>query len=73
MSSGAMNKVTCKKLHLDQSRSQNRGLGLGIVNRFCLDHGGALQLTKRPGGGLCAELQIPVLTSAQKPFDHHTT
>lgn len=73
MSSGAMYKVTCKQLHLDQSRSQNRGLGLGIVNRFCLDHGGALQLTKRPRGGLCAELQIPVLTSAQKPFDHHTT
>lgn len=68
----AMEKVTDQHLLLGQSRLQNRGLGLGIVNRFCLDHGGELQLTKRSGGGLCAELQIPVLTSAHNPLDHHT-
>jgi signal transduction histidine kinase len=72
MSSLAMEQVTEKQLHLDQSRMSHRGLGLGIVNRFCLDHGGELKLTKRLGGGLCAELQIPILASARKPFDHHT-
>jgi signal transduction histidine kinase len=73
MSNVAIEKVTSKQLHLNQSRMQNRGLGIGIVNRFCVDHGGELRLTRRPGGGLCAELQLPVLTSAQKSFDPPTS
>jgi len=46
----------------DRQRQRHRGLGLAIVERFCLDHQGRLALLEAPGGGLRAELRLPVLT-----------
>ena len=45
----------------DRQRQRHRGLGLAIVERFCVDHQGRLRLLESPGGGLRAELQLPVL------------
>ena len=45
----------------DRQRQRHRGLGLAIVERFCVDHQGRLRLLEAPGGGLRAELQLPVL------------
>lgn len=45
----------------DRQRQRHRGLGLAIVERFCLDHQGRLALLEAPGGGLRAELRLPVL------------
>ena len=45
----------------DRQRQRHRGLGLAIVERFCVDHLGRLRLLEAPGGGLRAELQLPVL------------
>ncbi|MEB3201255.1 MAG: hypothetical protein VKK05_00385, partial [Synechococcus sp.] len=42
-------------------RQRHRGLGLAIVERFCVDHQGRLKLLEAPGGGLRAELRLPVL------------
>jgi two-component system, OmpR family, osmolarity sensor histidine kinase EnvZ len=47
----------------DRERQHHRGLGLAIVERFCLDHQGRLLLLQAPGGGLRAELRLPVLLS----------
>lgn len=35
------------------------GLGLSIVDAIAKRYGGALRLSSRPGGGLCAELVLP--------------
>ena len=45
----------------DRHRQRHRGLGLAIVERFCLDHQGRLALLEAPGGGLRAELRLPAL------------
>lgn len=45
----------------DRQRQRHRGLGLAIVERFCLDHQGRLALLEAPGGGLRAELRLPVV------------
>jgi two-component system osmolarity sensor histidine kinase EnvZ len=45
----------------DRQRQRHRGLGLAIVERFCQDHQGRLLLLKAPGGGLRAELRLPVV------------
>jgi signal transduction histidine kinase len=45
----------------DRQRQRHRGLGLAIVERFCLDHQGRLALLRAPGGGLRAELRLPVV------------
>jgi two-component system, OmpR family, osmolarity sensor histidine kinase EnvZ len=47
----------------DRQRQRHRGLGLAIVERFCLDHQGRLALVEAPGGGLRAELRLPVLAT----------
>lgn len=44
----------------DRQRRQHFGLGLAIVERFCRDHGGRLQLDCSAYGGLKAELQLPL-------------
>lgn len=44
----------------DRQRSQHHGLGLAIVERFCRDHGGRLQLDTSSLGGLKAELLLPL-------------
>jgi len=55
----------------DRQRQRHSGLGLAIVERFCLDHQGRLSLLQAPGGGLRAELSLPSLlkpsTSRQAP------
>jgi signal transduction histidine kinase len=50
----------------DRQRQRHRGLGLAIVERFCLEHQGRLALLEAPGGGLRAELQLPVLTGGRR-------
>ena len=50
----------------DRQRQRHRGLGLAIVERFCLDHQGRLALLQAPGGGLRAELRLPVLLDPAK-------
>jgi two-component system osmolarity sensor histidine kinase EnvZ len=49
----------------DRQRQRHRGLGLAIVERFCLDHHGRLNLLQAPGGGLRAELRLPVRSRAK--------
>lgn len=47
-------------VRLDAARGGPRGTGLGlaIVERVARMHGGALRLSNRPEGGLCARLEI---------------
>jgi signal transduction histidine kinase len=45
----------------DRQRQRHRGMGLAIVERFCVDHQGRLKLLEAPGGGLRAELRLPVV------------
>jgi signal transduction histidine kinase len=42
---------------------EGSGLGLSIVQAIADRYGGALCLVPREGGGLCAELQLPAVTS----------
>jgi signal transduction histidine kinase len=51
----------------DRHRQRHRGLGLAIVERFCMDHQGRLHLLEAPGGGLRAELRLPVLRQPESP------
>ncbi len=39
------------------------GLGLPVAAKFAVDHGGALELVPREGGGAEARLRIPALTA----------
>lgn len=47
---------------LDDARSNTEGTGLGlaIVDRIARWHGGQFQLQARPGGGLIAQIRLPV-------------
>jgi two-component system, OmpR family, osmolarity sensor histidine kinase EnvZ len=51
----------------DRERQRHSGLGLAIVERFCLDHQGRLCLLQAPGGGLRAELRLPLLRKPTSP------
>jgi signal transduction histidine kinase len=44
----------------DRQRRRHFGLGLAIVERFCLDHDGELELMPSAMGGLRAELRLPL-------------
>jgi two-component system, OmpR family, sensor kinase len=53
---------------LEQSRSRETGgagLGLAIASDFAKRHGGSLRLSNRPGGGLLAQLQLPLEQSRE--------
>lgn len=45
---------------LDDSRPGS-GLGLAIVRTIAIDHGGSVSLSNRVGGGLRAELRLPLM------------
>jgi two-component system osmolarity sensor histidine kinase EnvZ len=41
------------------------GLGLAIAERIVRDHGGRLDLTRRPGGGLAATIRLPAAAPSE--------
>lgn len=43
----------------DRERRRHQGLGLAIVDAFCVEHQGELRLSRSPWGGLKAELALP--------------
>jgi len=45
--------------HNDSSSDSGSGLGLSIVDAIARRHGGELQLSRRPGGGMQAQLRLP--------------
>lgn len=50
----------------DQARgSSGSGLGLAIVRRIVARHGGRVDLSNRPEGGLCAEVWLPARGAGQ--------
>jgi two-component system, OmpR family, osmolarity sensor histidine kinase EnvZ len=48
------------RLEVARSDKGGAGLGLAIVDRVVRTHGGTLDLRVRPGGGLIAEIRLPV-------------
>jgi two-component system, OmpR family, sensor histidine kinase VanS len=46
-----------------RTRADGTGLGLSIVAAVAQAHGGRLALTSPPGGGLVAEVRLPLLTA----------
>jgi two-component system osmolarity sensor histidine kinase EnvZ len=48
------------RLEVARSDKGGAGLGLAIVDRVVRAHGGTLDLRVRPGGGLIAEIRLPV-------------
>jgi two-component system osmolarity sensor histidine kinase EnvZ len=48
------------RLEAARSDRGGAGLGLAIVERVARAHGGNLQLLPRPGGGLLAEIRLPL-------------
>lgn len=45
-----------------ESKAQGYGLGLSIVRHVIEAHGGKVVATNIPGGGLCVNLQLPVMS-----------
>lgn len=41
-------------------RGEKRGVGLSIVHGIAHAHGGSVQLSRNPEGGICAEVKLPV-------------
>jgi two-component system sensor histidine kinase HydH len=51
------------------SRSTGAGLGLAVVRRVVLEHGGTVDVKERPGGGARFELVLPL--SPSEPREKH--
>ena len=57
-----LSQVTEPYFRVDASRNRKTGgigLGLAIVSQTCEAHDGALQLSNRPQGGICASIKLP--------------
>jgi len=52
-------KLPFTRLNEARSNVSGAGLGLAIVDRIALSHGGHLSLLDRPGGGLVARISLP--------------
>jgi len=48
------------RLEIARSDKGGAGLGLAIADRVVRAHGGSLALLPRPGGGLIAEVRLPI-------------
>ncbi|HNH13341.1 MAG TPA: ATP-binding protein, partial [Rhodocyclaceae bacterium] len=53
------------RLEAARSDAKGSGLGLAIVDRIVRGHGGELQLLPRDGGGLAAQILLPLRHNAQ--------
>jgi signal transduction histidine kinase len=49
------------------TKQDGAGLGLTIVRSLAVQHGGTLRLAHRDGGGLEAQLELPLLCPGQCP------
>jgi two-component system osmolarity sensor histidine kinase EnvZ len=58
---GEIDRLLRPFTRMDSARGQANGAGLGlaIVNRIILRHGGTLRLFNRAGGGLIAQITFP--------------
>jgi two-component system nitrogen regulation sensor histidine kinase NtrY len=55
------------------TKTQGTGLGLSLVQRTLLQHGGSLELSDRPGGGARVTLSLPRYGPAATPADRSST
>ncbi|MDT8992349.1 ATP-binding protein [Curvibacter sp. APW13] len=65
MEESELSRVIEPFYRVDGSRNRHQGgvgLGLSIAHEVAVRHGGQLQLSNRPGGGLRAEVSVPRLT-----------
>lgn len=53
----------------DGSAGEGSGLGLAIVRAVAQQHGGQAELGDAPGGGLRAEVRLPIASSLAPPLD----
>ena len=47
------------------TKERGTGLGLSIVKRIIDQHGGAIELTPRPGGGTIASITLQLVREAE--------
>jgi signal transduction histidine kinase len=65
----SLGKVLQPFIRLDAARKRDTagmGLGLAIVDRAIRAEGGALDLSNRPEGGLCATIRLPIIALPAK-------
>jgi signal transduction histidine kinase len=53
------------------SRATGAGLGLAVVRRVAISHGGTVGVRERPGGGARFELFLP--WGSSEPHEQHET
>ena len=49
------------------NEQQGAGMGLHVVEKLCLNHGGKLKFSPTPGGGITAEILLPIASSETGP------